>query len=131
MSSESDILSALFDSSNFPLLPKPYGLPHLSAEVVLRDDSRELFIRLYDTYALISLQRLRNIEVKPQWSLIRDNPSGYWSRGPTGMLVFTHAKGSFEEQAGGIVWNEIQNGKVFSRYQCLRKKILSESASKV
>lgn len=130
MSCESDVLFEL-NGSSFSLLSKPEGIPYLSAEVVLRDDLREIFVRLYDVCALMSLQSPKNLGIKPQWSLIRDNPSGYWSRGPTGKLVFTHANGTFEEQVDEVTWHEVQSGIVYSQYKCIQKKIISEDMSKV
>lgn len=107
-----------------PALPSEYhstveGPPEFPPYVILRDPGRSLFVKLEGQYALYG--HLDDPGHLPSvWRPIPTNPVGEWSTKPvTGLLVFTHRRGTFEEQKGKEFWREIQNGETYYVYERL------------
>lgn len=102
------------DCANPSIIQGPQAFPPY---VILKDPGRALFVKLEGQSALFG--HLDGPGHLPrQWRPIPHNPVGEWSTNPTtGLLVFTHRRGTFEEQNGREFWREIQNGETFFIYE--------------
>lgn len=123
-SSEGPILGPTSSPAQGPAPTAPHDAafppefpPEFPPFVILKDPGRAVFVKLINrgpsSPALYG--HLDGPGTLPNtWRPIPHNPVGEWSRNPrTGLLIFTHARGTFEEQNGQEFWREIQNGETF------------------